>query len=295
MRACARAPSRSASCAPARTTSSRSTPARCSPRSSPTRRKSPARLAECVKGLAKPLDIQATATLGGLDVDMRGSGSLGPARDAQAHCGRGTLRSGADFQPRRRDHRAPACGRRLRAGARGPASRRVPSGDGGGRGDAGEPRGEGAQRGRTGRGPVLRRRRLRSAALGHPCRFRRRQRCGRRCGAAPRGAKRGRGGRARSLPPAADLRRAVAFRRRAVRSAARRGGASGARNRGRAGSGASRRSPATPKPSRAMRAFSRRAVTFARASRPLTSSATRPMSRSSRPFAAPRRNGEGVC
>jgi 23S rRNA (uracil1939-C5)-methyltransferase len=34
-------------------------------------------LAEAVKGLFKPLDIQITATLAGLDVDMRGSGALG--------------------------------------------------------------------------------------------------------------------------------------------------------------------------------------------------------------------------
>ena len=36
-------------------------------------------VAEAVKALAKPLDIQTTATLTGLDVDMRGSGRLGPA------------------------------------------------------------------------------------------------------------------------------------------------------------------------------------------------------------------------
>ena len=36
-------------------------------------------LAEAVRGLSKPLDIQTTATLGGLDVDMRGSGRLGAA------------------------------------------------------------------------------------------------------------------------------------------------------------------------------------------------------------------------
>jgi len=34
-------------------------------------------LAEAVKTLSKPLDIQTTATLGGLDVDIRGSGPLG--------------------------------------------------------------------------------------------------------------------------------------------------------------------------------------------------------------------------
>jgi 23S rRNA (uracil1939-C5)-methyltransferase len=34
---------------------------------------------EALKGLAKPLDIQVTATLTGLDVDLRGSGKLGPA------------------------------------------------------------------------------------------------------------------------------------------------------------------------------------------------------------------------
>jgi len=34
-------------------------------------------LAEALKGLGKPLDIQLTATLAGLDVDLRGSGALG--------------------------------------------------------------------------------------------------------------------------------------------------------------------------------------------------------------------------
>jgi len=33
-------------------------------------------LAEALKGMGKPLDIQTTATLGGLDVDLRGSGPL---------------------------------------------------------------------------------------------------------------------------------------------------------------------------------------------------------------------------
>jgi 23S rRNA (uracil1939-C5)-methyltransferase len=41
-------------------------------------------LAEALKGLGKPLDIQATATLAGLDVDMRGSGRLGPAETRKA-------------------------------------------------------------------------------------------------------------------------------------------------------------------------------------------------------------------
>jgi 23S rRNA (uracil1939-C5)-methyltransferase len=36
-------------------------------------------VAEALKGLAKPLDIQLTATLGGLDVDVRGAGPLGAA------------------------------------------------------------------------------------------------------------------------------------------------------------------------------------------------------------------------
>jgi len=36
-------------------------------------------LAEALKGMGKPLDIQTTATLGGLDVDLRGSGPLPPA------------------------------------------------------------------------------------------------------------------------------------------------------------------------------------------------------------------------
>jgi 23S rRNA (uracil1939-C5)-methyltransferase len=36
-------------------------------------------LAEALKGMGKPLDIQTTATLGGLDVDLRGSGPVPPA------------------------------------------------------------------------------------------------------------------------------------------------------------------------------------------------------------------------
>ena len=72
-RASSTATSRSASCGRAPTTSSRSRPARCSPR--PRRRDSSR---ECARGGGarnrKPLDIQATATLGGLDFDLRGSG-----------------------------------------------------------------------------------------------------------------------------------------------------------------------------------------------------------------------------
>ncbi len=37
-------------------------------------------LSDAVKGLGKPLDIQTTATLAGLDVDLRGSGALGAAQ-----------------------------------------------------------------------------------------------------------------------------------------------------------------------------------------------------------------------
>jgi 23S rRNA (uracil1939-C5)-methyltransferase len=40
--------------------------------------------AEALKGLDKPLDIQITATLAGLDVDIRGSGRLGPAETRKA-------------------------------------------------------------------------------------------------------------------------------------------------------------------------------------------------------------------
>ena len=37
-------------------------------------------VAQALRGLGKPLDIQITATLGGLDVDLRGSGRLEPAQ-----------------------------------------------------------------------------------------------------------------------------------------------------------------------------------------------------------------------
>ena len=35
-------------------------------------------LAECLRGLGKPLDVVVTATLAGLDIDIRGCGALGP-------------------------------------------------------------------------------------------------------------------------------------------------------------------------------------------------------------------------
>src|SRR5271156_5059357 len=65
----------SASCAPAPTKSSTSTNVRCSlPK---WRGGAAARaLAGELRGLARPLDIQATASLTGLDFDLRGSGSL---------------------------------------------------------------------------------------------------------------------------------------------------------------------------------------------------------------------------
>ena len=215
----------------------------------------------------------------------------GGGRNAQAHGGRRSASIWRGSPTTASRHRAPAAARRLRAGAGDPAGRRVPSGDDGGRGDAGERLAAALAGARTGRGPVLRRRRVRPAACRRACRLRRRQRRRRRGGAAPRGGE----ARLEAVVPRdlfrqplqpAELSRfdAVLFDPpRAGR------GAPGARIAAEPGADASSPSPATPRPSRATRAFSSTAAMSARASRPLTSSATRPMSRSSRPSAAPRR------
>ena len=68
-------PTKSASCAPARTTSSRSTIARCLPRHGRRGRGGAGALGRSER-TGKPLDIGVTATLEGLDVDLRGSGPL---------------------------------------------------------------------------------------------------------------------------------------------------------------------------------------------------------------------------
>ena len=141
--------SRSASCAPGRTISSRSTPARCSrPSSTPAPAVARA-IAEALKALSKPLDIQTTATLAGLDVDVRGSGPLGPAETRKLLAVAETLRSRAPFQSWRPADRAAAADRRLRPGARDAAGRRLPAGDGRGRRGARAPGARGDDRRRA--------------------------------------------------------------------------------------------------------------------------------------------------
>ena len=181
--------------------------------------------------MGEPLDIQTTATLGGLDVDLRGCGPL-PRR-----C-RGSRRRGGGVRPCtavaawRRADRAPAAGDRFRRRSGGPAAGRFPAGDRRGRGDARPPCG----RGSAGRRP---RRRsvcgagafaLRLAAT--PRRLRRRQRRRRHRGFAPRRARRGSRRRCATCSTAAARAGAVALRRGAVRSAARRGGGAEPRDRG---------------------------------------------------------------
>ena len=72
-------PTRSVSCALARITSSPSTIARYSAPAWPGAISAARALSGDLRGLMKPLDIGVTATLDGLDVDLRGSGPLGRA------------------------------------------------------------------------------------------------------------------------------------------------------------------------------------------------------------------------
>ena len=123
-------------------------------------------LAAAVRGVSKPLDIQATATLDGLDFDLRGSGALAtdaaklartaerldlarvsnPWRGRRSNAGRRASRSATRWRRRRP---AASCRRPKRAKRRSPTVAAA------------------ALRGaKTGRGPLLRRRRLR-AASGH--------------------------------------------------------------------------------------------------------------------------------
>ena len=94
-------------------------------------------LAGDLRGFDKPLDIQATATLGGLDFDLRGSGPLdAPARRKLVETA-DAARSGARVEPWRGRRRAARAASRLRAGAGDAAAGRILAGDGSGRARAG--------------------------------------------------------------------------------------------------------------------------------------------------------------
>ena len=98
----------------------------------------------------KPLDIGVTATLDGLDVDLRGSGAARPRGSAEARADGGRARSRAGLQSRRDRDRAPAAARRLRRGAGHASARRLPAGDGSRRNAARGIRRAGARRLRRG-------------------------------------------------------------------------------------------------------------------------------------------------
>ena len=97
----------------------------------------------------------------------RRSARLGAARarrDAEAHAHSGSARSRARLQSRRDRDRAPGSARRLWRGAGEAAARRLPAGDRGGRSVARGVCRAARSRTRKGRGPVLRRGRLRAEA-----------------------------------------------------------------------------------------------------------------------------------
>ena len=90
-------------------------------------------LAGELRGLGKPLDIQATATLGGLDFDLRGSGPLEAVDAAQTRARRRAARSRAGLQSRRDRRRTSRAERRLRRRCASSAARRLSAGDDRGR------------------------------------------------------------------------------------------------------------------------------------------------------------------
>ena len=244
-----------------------------------------------LRGLGKPLDIGVTATLDGLDVDLRGSGPLELAESAQAHAHRGRARPRARLQSRRGRHRAPAAARRLRRGARHAAARAASCR----RPKRARRRSRNSPRARSPKSKTVadlfcgagafalslaRRREVfavdaDAAAIAALARAR-------RDGAWPAQLD---GRDARSLPPAAQRRRARRLRRRPVRPAARGRRGAGARIRRKPRCRSSSRSPATRRPSPATRASSSTAAFGSRRSRRLTSSAFRPMSKSPPSFA----------
>ena len=173
--------SRSALPRHSRTTSSRSTAARSSIPASTARSMRPGRSPKPLSRTGKPLDIQVTATKGGLDIDVRGSGPLSTGDDhkAVAHRGKtsaGTAdaawRAGADAQSARYHDRH-------RAGD--PAAGLVPAGDDGRRRSACRACGEHCKRAKhvadlfCGVGPFA----LRLAAKSRVARLRQRRRRGR--------------------------------------------------------------------------------------------------------------------
>ena len=133
-------------------------------------------LAGDLRGLMKPLDIWVTATLDGLDVDLRGSGPLEATetrkliRTAEALDLARVSNHGAVVIERRAPRVASGDGARLAA------ARRLPASDGGRRRQARGIRRSLARQGKEGRGPLLRRGRLRSPARPNARSLRRRLR-----------------------------------------------------------------------------------------------------------------------
>ena len=68
-------------------------------------------LAAAVRGISKPLDIQATATLGGLDFDLRGSGAPDDLTRRKLAAAAERLDLARLVRPRRDNRRAPAAAR----------------------------------------------------------------------------------------------------------------------------------------------------------------------------------------
>ncbi len=231
-------------------------------------------IAEALGAVRKPLDIQVTATDAGLDVDVRGSGPL-PAADtarlaavaAQHRLARLTRHGEIVAQ-----HASPTIriGRAQRAAAAG----RVPAGDRGGGGGAGQPGAGALRRGANGGRPVRRRGTVRAAPCRAGARHRRRRRCRRGGGIDERGGGSARPQAdprraARPVPPSVHRRRARGIRRRGARSAAAGCRSAGARARRFIRSGRGRRSRAIPRPSPAMPASSPTAATACCATTPI--------------------------
>ena len=121
-------------------------------------------IAEALSSQGKPLDIQVTATEGGLDIDVRGSGELNSARTAKPGPRRAGAAAGPADPPRRTGRAERAARGDDGPRQRGAAARRIPAGDRSGRSGAGRA-GAGAYRqGEERRRPVLRRRAVRAAA-----------------------------------------------------------------------------------------------------------------------------------
>ena len=234
-------------------------------------------IAETVKTMRKPLDIQATATEGGLECrlariraadDVRNHGAGARRRAAPAGTARVTARSSRNGRPRRSPWAAHALF----------SARGVPAGDRGRRSRAGGAGAGALRQGRQNCGPVRRCRAVRTAARRTRARHRRRQRQGRGRRAQTRrrddaGPQADRGGDARPVP-AADGGSRAKRRLRRIRPAA----------PGRRGAGTRARGSAVPfvvavscnpATSPAMPAFSPTAAIASRGSRRSTSSSIR--------------------